>query len=140
MEKSEVLHHEIRVNAETSQLSDLRERVYSLCADEGVPPQATRLMVLAIDEAVSNIIEHAKLEADKKQIGLYLQIGDNKIVAGICDQGRPFDPTPLRKEPDHRAYPRRGFGLYLIHKIVDNIEYERTLDGQNVLTLTKSIE
>ena len=140
MEKIGVLHHEIRVEAETSQLSELRDKVYNLCAEEGVPAQATRLMVLAIDEAISNIIEHAKLEADKKQIALWLQIGENKIVAGICDQGRPFDPTPARKEPDSRSYPRRGFGLYLIHKIVDNIEYERTLDGQNVLTLTKSIE
>ena len=140
MEKTGILRHQIRIDAETSRLCELRERIYHLCENEGVPPQSTRLMVLAIDEAMSNIIEHAKLEADKKEIKLWLEIGDEKIVAGICDKGRPFDPTPARREPDTRSYPRRGFGLYLIHRIVDGIQYQRTNEGQNVLTLTKSIE
>ena len=39
-----------------------------------------------------------------------------------------------------RSYPRRGFGLYLIHMIVDSIAYERTSDGRNLLTLTMMLE
>jgi len=139
MQNVEVLHLKITVPPDAARLCSLREHVYRLCEVEGVPAQTTRLMVVAIDEAVSNIIEHANLGTTKNEIELSLEIGDNKIVATICDHGKPFDPRHSRKEPDRASFPRRGFGLYLIHKIVDYLEYERTSEGQNKLTLTKSI-
>jgi hypothetical protein len=43
----------------------------------------------------------------------------------------------VRPEPagDFRR-SKRGFGLYLIHLITDGIDYRRTDDSENVLTLT----
>lgn len=131
--------HKILVPADASRLCELRERLCILCEGERVPDQTTRLMVLAIDEALSNVIEHANLKEQNPGIELSLEIGTDKIVAEIHDRGPPFDPTQPRQEPDRFSLPRRGFGLYLIHKIVDEIEYERTGDGQNILTLTKTI-
>ena len=116
----------------------LREHIYQLCEVEGVPAQTTRLMVLAIDEAVANIIEHSDIPATNSEIELSLEIGDDKIVATIRDRGGPFDPRRIVSDPDPKAFPRRGFGLYLIHKIVDYLQYERTSEGENVLTLTKT--
>ncbi len=140
MHKTETLRQDFKIHAEASKLSELREQLYRLCADERVSPPSTRLMVLAVDEAISNIIEHAKLAENDRRIMVTVEISDQRMVVVIRDRGNPFDPRPTRKEPNSRAYPRRGFGLYLIQKIVDDIEYERTSDGQNVLTLTKIIE
>lgn len=140
MQKTGTLRQHFKILAEASRLSHFREQLHRLCAEEGVPAQATRLMVLAVDEAVSNVIEHATLADDSRQIDVSVEINDQKIVIRIQDKGRPFDPRPARKEPDSRSYPRRGFGLYLIQKIVDKIEYERTVDGQNLLTLTKIVD
>ena len=136
----EIVRHKILVPAETAKLSELRQYLSQLCAEENIPSKTTRRMVLAIDEALANVIEHADLKEDEKEIELSLEISDDKVVAEICDRGIPFDPTPRSEGPDRRTYPRRGFGLYLIHMIVDRITYERSSNGQNVLTLMKRIE
>ena len=139
MHTVEILNLKIMVPLDTARLFQLREHIYQLCEVEGVPKQTTRLMVLAIDEAVANIIEHADLDTTHNEIELSLEISDNRIVATIRDRGGPFDPCRTFKEPDHTSFHRRGFGLYLIHKIVDYLQYERTSEGKNVLTLTKKI-
>src|SRR5262245_45384677 len=128
----EIVRHKTQVPADMAKLCKLRDQVSQLCAEQGVPSKTARRMVLAIDEALSNVIEHAYLK--DKQIELSVEITDEKVVAEIVDRGIPFDPCPYDASPDCRSYPRRGFGLYLIHMIVDRIEYERTKDGRNVLT------
>jgi len=136
----QLVRHKILVPAETDRLSELREHLSRLCEDNGVPPKVTRRMVLAIDEALANTIEHGQLPANDGLIELVLEVTENQVIAEITDRGVPFDPSPRGAEPDRRLYPRRGFGLYLIHMIVDSIEYRRTPTGCNVLTLTKAID
>jgi serine/threonine-protein kinase RsbW len=123
-----------------AKLCELREQLSRLCEQLEVPPKTARRVILAIDEALSNVIEHASLKESSKEIELSLEIAGDRIVAEIVDRGVPFDPSPFNPSPDRRTYPRRGFGLYLIHMIIDRIEYERTSDGRNVLTLTKSMD
>ena len=95
-------------------------------------------MVLAIDEALTNIIVHGKIKKDD-QIDLTVEIDDDQIVAEFQDSGVPFDPSLDRGTPDPKSFPHRGFGLYLIHLIVDEVEYERTEDGRNVLKMFKTL-
>jgi len=136
----ELVRHRMVVPADTSKLCDLRESLSLLCEQHGVPPKTVRRMVLAIDEALSNVIEHAHLREDDQAIELSIELCDDKIVAEICDNGIPFDPTPYNCQPDQRGFPRRGFGLYLIHMIVDSVDYQRTREGRNILTLTKGLD
>lgn len=133
---TEIIRHKIVLRADTSKLCDLRESLTALCDQHEVPPKVTRRMVLAIDEAIANIIEHARLPENENTIELSLEVADETIEAEISDRGIPFDPGPRFSEPDRNMYPRRGFGLYLIHMIADAITYERTDDGRNILTLT----
>jgi serine/threonine-protein kinase RsbW len=136
---AEIVRHKILVPADTSKLCDLREEITGLCDHHDVAPKVTRRMVLAIDEALANIIEHAQLKTEDSEIELCLEVSEDKIVAEISDSGIAFDPSPCFKSPDCRLFPRRGFGLYLIHMIVDSVTYERTSEGRNVLTLTKTL-
>lgn len=136
----QLVRHKILVPAETERLSELREQLSRLCEEHDVPLRVTRRIVLAIDEALANIMEHGQLPANEGDIELVLEVTEDRVIAEITDRGIPFDPTPRGAEPDRRHYPRRGFGLYLIHMIVDSIEYLRTPTGYNVLTLTKQIE
>lgn len=136
----EAVRHKILVPADTSKLSELREALFRLSEEHGVPPKAMRRMVLAVDEALANVIEHAGLKDGQKEIELSIEISSDKIEAEISDKGMPFDPCRCGTHWDRNAYPRRGFGLYMIHMIVDAMGYERTSEGRNVLTLTKILE
>lgn len=138
----ETLEKEILVPADTSRLSELRAHLFRLCEESSIPSQTTRRMVLAIDEALANVIEHGLHDNDGKQptVTVSLEMDEEKIVTIIRDHGKPFDPTNYEGNPDYRTYPKRGFGLYLIHLVVDDIEYRRGGSGENVLVLTKFIE
>jgi anti-sigma regulatory factor (Ser/Thr protein kinase) len=135
----EAVRHQITIKADAAQLSGMRQQVFELCTADDVPTHEARLMVLAIDEAISNVIEHADLDQDNRFVELSIEIDEQRIVAEILDRGKSFDPTPRRAEPVPGQYPKRGFGLYLIHKIVDSMEYARTDDGRNLLRLTKKL-
>jgi anti-sigma regulatory factor (Ser/Thr protein kinase) len=118
-----------------------------------------RKMILAIDEAVANVIEHAYDTCpcgDPSTIEVELQVHPGRVVVRIVDHGIPFDPTkgpPAGRAGEDglaassvadgatkvAAFHRKGYGLQLIRLIMDKIEYYRTSGGENVLVLTKNI-
>ena len=65
---------------------------------------------------------------------------DEKLVVVIVDDSRAFDSSQVR-DPDIEASLEDrvpgGLGLFLVHEMMDGIEYRR-MDGCNVVTLTKS--
>ena len=64
----------------------------------------------------------------------------DSLVVVIVDDSAPFDlsATP---EADVEAASRNatwgGLGLFLVHQMMDEVEYER-VEGRNFVTLTKS--
>ena len=134
----EITQHKILVPLETSQLAGIRRRVEKICELHNVPALTTRRMVLAIDEALTNIIVHGEVGAHPNDtVSLNVEIEEDHIVAEFEDRGIPFDPSIDRGGPDPKSFPRRGFGLYLIHLIADELEYERTEDGRNIFRMVK---
>ena len=137
----EVTPQKIDIPLQTSQLSSVRRQVERICDENGVPDLTTRRLVLAIDEALTNIIVHGKVgppPADK--VSLQICIEDDYVVAEFEDRGIPFDPSLDPGGPDPKSFPCRGFGLYLIHLIADELEYERTEDGRNVFRMYKTLQ
>lgn len=93
--------------------------------------------LLAITEAMNNIVEHAKAS----QIEVELTALPERIVFRISSDGRPFDPTENVSMPDlgdSEDLPEGGFGRALILELMDEVRYEFK-DGKNVLILTKNI-
>ncbi|HLU49618.1 MAG TPA: ATP-binding protein [Planctomycetota bacterium] len=124
----------ITIPADRTRLAEIRSAVRALCKHHGVSPKTTRRIVLAIDEAVANVMEHSGASADSR-IDVLVDLGPSVIVASIRDRGRRFDPTGLRKTLPDACRRTRGFGLHLIRLVTDHMEYQRTDDGTNVLTL-----
>lgn len=100
---------------------------------------ATLRFVLAVDEVTANIIEHG-VDDEDCWIEIRVDEKDKNVVVQIIDSGRPFDPT-LVDDFDPRSVTRRkrGFGIHLIKLIACKIEYCRTSDSKNCLTLTLPI-
>lgn len=134
----ETVQNLIRVAPSTKNLADLRKDLYSIAQENDIPVPLTRRMVIAIDEAVSNVIEHGE-PSDTQEIEVTIGFTSDCITATITDHGIAFDPSNARTTVETRKFPKRGFGLYLIRLIVDSIEYERTSCGKNVLTLKKAV-
>jgi len=99
-------------------------------------------IVLAVDEAVSNLIRHAYRGDDTKKISITLSVDDDEVQVEICDTADAFDPASA-ESPDMRQYfidrRRGGLGILLMTRVMDTITYKPAAVGDrvNTLTLTK---
>jgi serine/threonine-protein kinase RsbW len=93
----------------------------------------------AVDEAVSNIIEHAYGGEGIGEIVCTCNQIENGIQVILEDHGQPFDPScvPL---PDLNAELKNrknnGLGYFLMCQLMDDVRFEFTAKS-NRLTLTK---
>lgn len=100
-------------------------------------------LVLACDEAATNIVEHAySRKGSEPHFVLALNCRKNRVIATFFDSGSSFDLQAVA-QPDIRknlAGERRGgYGVFLIRKLVDKIVYSarRRL---NVTRLVKEVK
>ena len=105
----------------------------------GMSRLATLRFVLAVDEVTANVIEHGVDRFDGT-IEIRAVEQNQCVVVQILDPGRPFDPTLVDDfDPGSVTRRNRGFGIHLIKLIACNVEYCRTSDDRNCLTLTLPI-
>ena len=102
--------------------------------------RAVYAVQMAIDEACSNIIEHAYGGEDRGTIECTCRIDDEGLTVVLRDHGRPFDPTSI-PEPDlHADLGERdegGLGLYFMRRLMDEVHFEFASGSGNVLTIVK---
>jgi serine/threonine-protein kinase RsbW len=109
----------------------------------GLDDRAAYAVQMAVDEACSNIIEHAYGERNRGDIECEYKVTDESLVITLRDQGRPFDPTAIADpELDARIEqrPLGGLGVYLMRQLVDAVDYHYDPGIGNVLTLIKRRE
>ena len=95
---------------------------------------------LAVDEACSNVIDHAYGGEDRGEIRILLDLNDKGLKITIQDDGAPFEPDDVA-EPDLisplETRSERGLGVFLIRKIMDEARWDFSIPGVNQLTLVK---
>lgn len=95
---------------------------------------------LAVDEACSNIIEHAYGDEGAGIIECTYRIRHEEFVVVLRDYGQPFAPETV-PEPNLSANIEQrsggGLGLYLIRTIMDEVDFDFESEAGNVLTLVK---
>lgn len=128
--------------ASTSILAELREFVAHEGARFGLDHLALHNLALAIDEAATNIIEHV-LPRRASQITCACSDTPNhkQVVYEIsweAEEAYRPDPVPSSAEIRRRVEARTpgGLGVYLIHALVDEIEYDYR-NGRCIIRLKK---
>jgi serine/threonine-protein kinase RsbW len=102
-------------------------------------PKVLNLVLLAIEELVSNCIRYGYDDSEEHTVVIVLWMNDSNLTMKVIDDGHPFDPLTLPPPDfslDIQDRPTGGLGIHLLRQLADHIEYERR-DGTNRLTLTK---
>ena len=96
----------------------------------------------AVDEACSNIIEHAYGQENMGDIVVAVKTEPDKIIIQLTDFGEPFDPKYV-KEPNLSSNlsdrDNHGLGIYMMKQWMDIVEFENLRD-RNTLTLVKLVK
>lgn len=124
--------------AEESQLDGIRRFVIESCRGSDLTSKDVNGVLLAIEEACTNVIRHAYLYA-KGTIRIHIALAGDQVTFSIYDRGRSFD-FDRAGVPDLGRYVetgrKGGLGIYLIRKIMDEVDY-RTIGDENRLRMVK---
>lgn len=131
----------IRVRASLDALALVRAFVERQATAAGFSKDGAAELVLAVDEAVSNCFEHG-LRGNDGEIEVSVVPQRDALQVIVRDDAALFDPTRATAthqdlSPLDRAKPG-GYGIELMHRLVDRVGYCVTGDGQNELTLRKT--
>ena len=95
---------------------------------------------LAVDEACTNIIEHAYHGEGVGDITCTCDVLGDGLKVVLLDRARPFHPAampePVLNVPLDEV-KSRGLGIFLMRKMMDDVKFEVSPGGGNRLTMIK---
>ena len=113
----------------------------SFLVRSGVPDVVAFELQTVFYETGTNIRCHGSL-AEGDEIRCCIDVQPRGVVLTFVDRGTPFDPTGHNTTTDlkqaSREHRRRGFGLTMITRLSTSMEYRRTDNGENQLTIRKT--
>jgi anti-sigma regulatory factor (Ser/Thr protein kinase) len=135
----EPFHRTLRITNETKNLSLVRQAVSEVLARTPFAQKERNSIILAVDEAVANVVEHA-YQGNRGEIDLVFELDGVRLEITIRDNGVKFDPGHV-PAPDIHEYIRTGkkggFGMVLMRKIMDEVRYSRDTNYMNELVMVK---
>jgi serine/threonine-protein kinase RsbW len=129
----------LTVPSETSFLGLVREVTRKMAETAGFDQGTADQLALAVDEAATNVIEHAYGGAPDREVEIRLEDRGPEFNVEVVDSGATVDPRAV-PDVDLRRYvsERRtgGLGMHLMEKIMDSVTFRRSA-GRNVCRLVK---
>ena len=141
-EKSKLKNDKLEIKSRTENLAEIREFINSAAVEAGFSKDAIDNIILAVDEACTNIIKHAYKYFPDGKIILNLKTDKKTFTIEIIDYGKSFEPG-LVTNPDLLKYFNEkrvgGLGMYLMKALMDDIKYTSVPGKFNRVSLTKNI-
>ncbi len=125
--------------SETVFLSLVREVTKKMAEAAGFDSPTGDRVALAVDEATTNVLEHAYRGATDRTVELRLEDRGDSLRVEVIDNGAKVDPRAVPRVDLSRYVSERrkgGLGVHLMGKIMDSVTFRRTARG-NVCSLVK---
>jgi serine/threonine-protein kinase RsbW len=132
----------LSVPSSTENLAMIREFVTAVGIQAGFTDEEVTKLELAVDEACTNVIEHAYGHDVTKEVIVRARFDGETIEIDVVDTGRGFDPAALPVADVNRLIAERrsgGLGFQVIRQVMDEVSYEMTPGQVNQLRMVKRI-
>jgi len=136
---------EIRITASPEYLSVARSAVRKVVELTGLEEQQGEGVILALDEALTNVIRHSyggpsdeRIIVTMRRRHRYAQ-GKAALEFIVRDFGRQVDPNTIKGRNLDEVRPG-GLGVHIIRSIMDEVEYSCPIDGGMRLRMVKYID
>ncbi len=133
---------EASFESSTTSLAIIRDFIREVGRFAGIDAHLLDGIELAVDEACSNIIEHAYGGFPGESIQLRVEVEHEIIMVTLLDRGKAFTSYEhsLPEQSQLSSFTPGGRGLFLMHALLDDVRYRRTPEGQNELVLVKKLK
>lgn len=132
----------LHVPSSTQNLALIREFVTSVGAQAGLGEDDVAKLELAVDEACTNVIEHAHRGDITKDVVVRATFDETTLRIEVVDSGAGFDPSRLPDADLARlAHERRsgGLGFHVMQLLMDEVSYEIVPGQTNRLRMVKKL-
>lgn len=112
----------IEIPSDPGYLKKIRQVVSRVAHSAGCSCKMTQDTVLAVNEAVMNIIQHAYQGDSNGLIILEIHRLDQYLEFWLTDYGRPACPDKIKPRPLDEIRPG-GLGCHFIKEVMDEVEF-----------------
>jgi serine/threonine-protein kinase RsbW len=140
----------IQAPSHGSYLGYIRGLVGDLARQIGFPEEEAAKIEMAVDEACSNVVKHAyspkrerSWEHRDPEIHMDVRAENNRLVIEINDHGQTFDfaayrPTDVEDRLEQMM--PHGYGIFIMRKFMDEVQYSSNDQSGNTLRLVKYLK
>ena len=118
----------VQLRNDLSEVQRLSQVVTDFVTQHALPAELAFRVNLVLDEIITNVISHGYDDRLEHEISVRLSWQDPRIELEIEDDGRSFNPLEA-PEPDLERplleKPVGGWGIHLVRKMMDHLDYRR---------------
>jgi anti-sigma regulatory factor (Ser/Thr protein kinase) len=140
MSESEPMGKSLRmeIHSDPAELKRVRSEVESFTHAMGMTEQCAGKVVLAMDEALTNIIRHAYQGAPDRPIEIDLAVRDKRLEVTLRDYGKEAPKAEIRSRDLDDVRPG-GLGVHIMTECMDSVDYQSAPGGGTKLIMTKNL-
>ena len=130
----------LKIPSQTDNLELIRNFINGVAKKVGFDSEESNKIELAVDEACTNVIEHAYQHDESKDIDIAIKIDYYKITVVVTDRGKSFNMKEVEL-PDMESYLAElrvgGLGIYLMKTLMDEVDYHSKPGVKNEVRMVK---
>ena len=130
---------ETRFRSDPDQLRNIRDTIRAVLRENKCPGQFIDDLVLAVNEACANIMQHAYKGKCTGEIILALLRKQDEITVRLTDFAEPVDTSACKSRQLDELRPG-GLGVHFMNELMDDVRFLETQAGVgNILLMKKKI-
>jgi serine/threonine-protein kinase RsbW len=129
----------LEIPSQTDFLALVRDLTRKMAETAGFDAAEAAQVALAVDEATTNVLEHAYEGATDRRVEIRFEDRGPALAVEIVDNGAKVDPRAVPEVDLERYVSERrtgGLGVHLMGKIMDSVTFRRSA-RRNVCCLVK---
>jgi serine/threonine-protein kinase RsbW len=119
------------------------ERIAMACAGSfaqiiGFPTERIEDLKTVVGEAAINAMQHGNKWREDSKVTVQLNYKDNTINVAVMDEGngiKEIPPVPNIERIIDKLDPPTGFGLLLMNKLADQVDFSIKADGGHIVEM-----
>ena len=137
-DEESMMDERFSIDADSSVLQEVRQRLEEFASSAGFDPESSGRIVMAVDEALTNIIRHAYKGKNGGKIDVELSAGPECLCILLRDYGVRVDTDNIQGRPLDEVKPG-GLGVHIMNECMDSIEYLPAVGGGTRTVLRKAL-
>ena len=140
----------VHTPGDVSYLGHIRELVCDLAHKVGFPSEDIAKIEMAVDEACTNIVEHAyapdanwRWQQQRPEIRIVVRIAHDQLIVELNDHGQHFDFAayrPANVQDRAQNMQTGGYGIAIMRQFMDEVVYTSSDAEGNTLRLVKYLK